>query len=370
MPGPTAAQRRRQAELIKALSQTGWALPGTFTERYNRCGKANCRCKQDPPSLHGPYYQWTRKVDGKTVTRLLNRDQIERYRDCPWCGATAATVDPTGLEPVDEVRMVRPDNPPGPGSVTLHALACGWLTARSVLPLVRGVQDGRADLPTYVLTRAAAVAGIVARRPDVTVPEILSEVDAWESWLPGPASPQRKPGPCVLPALSRLAPSAALPLSNVYGAGQRSQGGLGVVAHWLDAAAADRPLVMIGDPSVRRDYVHVDDVVDAILRLVAWRHSPHQALGCEGIVLNIGAGIPTSLAQLLDVVQTVVGRRLMVTHSAARHFDRADVWLDVTAAEAILGWRPATDLFSGVRRLWKSQRDRQQRPTGPWEAGT
>ena len=72
MPGPTAAQRRRQAELIKALSQTGWALPGTFTERYNRCGKANCRCKQDPPTLHGPYYQWTRKVDGKTVTRLLS----------------------------------------------------------------------------------------------------------------------------------------------------------------------------------------------------------------------------------------------------------------------------------------------------------
>jgi hypothetical protein len=81
MPGPTAAQRRRRAELVKALAETGWALPGTFTERYNRCGKPNCRCKHDPPTLHGPYYQWTRKVDGKTVTRLLNRDQIERYRD-------------------------------------------------------------------------------------------------------------------------------------------------------------------------------------------------------------------------------------------------------------------------------------------------
>jgi hypothetical protein len=81
MPGPIAAQRRRQAELVKALSQTGWALPGTLIERYNRCGKPNCRCKQDPPTLHGPYYQWTRKVDGKTVTRLLNREQFERYRD-------------------------------------------------------------------------------------------------------------------------------------------------------------------------------------------------------------------------------------------------------------------------------------------------
>jgi hypothetical protein len=81
MAGPTAAQRRRQAQLNQALGQTGFALPGTFTERYNRCGKANCRCKQDPPTLHGPYYQWTRTVDGKTVTRLLNPEQAQRYRD-------------------------------------------------------------------------------------------------------------------------------------------------------------------------------------------------------------------------------------------------------------------------------------------------
>ena len=80
MAGPTAAQRRRQAQLNQALGQTGFALPGTFTERYNRCGKANCHCKQDPPTLHGPYYQWTRTVDGKTVTRLLNPSR---------CSATA-----------------------------------------------------------------------------------------------------------------------------------------------------------------------------------------------------------------------------------------------------------------------------------------
>lgn len=80
MNGPTAAQRRRQAELTRALAQTGFVLPGTLLERHNRCGKPNCRCRQDPPTLHGPYYQWTRKVDGKTVTRLLTADQIERYR--------------------------------------------------------------------------------------------------------------------------------------------------------------------------------------------------------------------------------------------------------------------------------------------------
>ena len=81
MPAPTAAQRRRHAELTSGLAQTGFVLPGTLLERYNRCGKPNCRCKHDPPTLHGPYYQWTRKVDGKTVTRLLSGEQIQRYRD-------------------------------------------------------------------------------------------------------------------------------------------------------------------------------------------------------------------------------------------------------------------------------------------------
>jgi hypothetical protein len=81
MSGPTAAQRRRHNEIVQALAQTGFVLPGTLLERHNRCGKPNCRCKQDPPALHGPYYQWTRKVDGKTVTRLLTGEQSERYRD-------------------------------------------------------------------------------------------------------------------------------------------------------------------------------------------------------------------------------------------------------------------------------------------------
>lgn len=39
----------------------------------------NCRCHADPPVLHGPYHQWTRKVGGKTVTRLLTDEQFANY---------------------------------------------------------------------------------------------------------------------------------------------------------------------------------------------------------------------------------------------------------------------------------------------------
>jgi hypothetical protein len=56
-----------------ALSQIGFTLPGSITIRRTRCGKPRCACKADPPAPHGPYIQWTRTVNGKTVTRTLTR---------------------------------------------------------------------------------------------------------------------------------------------------------------------------------------------------------------------------------------------------------------------------------------------------------
>jgi len=81
MPRPNTKDRRAQTKLAAALGSTGFALPGTILERRIRCKKTGCRCMAEPPQLHGPYYQWTRKVDGKTVTRLLTAEQMQRYRD-------------------------------------------------------------------------------------------------------------------------------------------------------------------------------------------------------------------------------------------------------------------------------------------------
>jgi len=74
--------RRAQQRIAAELAQIDWALPGSIVERMMRCGKKVCRCNQDPPQLHGPYLQWTRTVDGKTVTKLLTPEQLDRYQ--PW----------------------------------------------------------------------------------------------------------------------------------------------------------------------------------------------------------------------------------------------------------------------------------------------
>ena len=78
---PTPAQRAQAAAIAAAIAEIGFALPGTLTDRPMRCGHANCRCHADPPALHGPYHQWTRKVTGKTVTRFLSDDQLADYGD-------------------------------------------------------------------------------------------------------------------------------------------------------------------------------------------------------------------------------------------------------------------------------------------------
>jgi hypothetical protein len=83
---PTPAQQARAAaiaaEITVRLAGAPFALPGTVADRLTRCGYPGCRCRADPPQLHGPYHQWTRKKDGKTATRILSDEQLADYG--PW----------------------------------------------------------------------------------------------------------------------------------------------------------------------------------------------------------------------------------------------------------------------------------------------
>lgn len=74
------AQRRAQQRILDAIAEIDFVIPGSVTRRNPRCGKANCRCHDDPPRLHGPYISWTRKVNNKTVTRLLTEEQLADYQ--------------------------------------------------------------------------------------------------------------------------------------------------------------------------------------------------------------------------------------------------------------------------------------------------
>lgn len=67
-------------ELAAELATIGFISPGSVVSRYTSCGKPGCRCQADPPQRHGPYYQWSRAIAGKTVSRRLNENQAELYQ--------------------------------------------------------------------------------------------------------------------------------------------------------------------------------------------------------------------------------------------------------------------------------------------------
>ena len=67
----------RYRQLKATLGEIGYFRRGTLLKRFMSCGKPDCVCKASPPRLHGPYYQWTRKVEGKTVTVHFKREQAD-----------------------------------------------------------------------------------------------------------------------------------------------------------------------------------------------------------------------------------------------------------------------------------------------------
>ncbi len=75
------AKLRRDFAATKAQIQAlGYVIPGSLQNRQYRCGKPNCRCATQN-LLHGPYYQWTRKVGGKTVNINLDEPSARKVQE-------------------------------------------------------------------------------------------------------------------------------------------------------------------------------------------------------------------------------------------------------------------------------------------------
>ena len=78
---PSDDDRRAPAGIAAGLAGIGFCLPGSVAVRSYRCGKPRCACHGDPPRLHGPYIQWTRRIGSKTVHTNLTPDQYQDYKD-------------------------------------------------------------------------------------------------------------------------------------------------------------------------------------------------------------------------------------------------------------------------------------------------
>lgn len=130
--------------------------------------------------------------------------------------------------------------------------------------------------------------------------------------------------------------------ANVYGPRQDPHGEAGVVAIFAKALLSGAPTKVFGDGSNTRDYVFVDDVVDAFVRASG-------ATG-GGQRFNIGTSVETSDRRLHSVVAAAAGAPDDPEFAPARLGDVARSCLDVRKAEMVLGWHPRISLKDGVGR--------------------
>ena len=137
-PQPSPGPRRIAAELT---ASAGFALPGTVTDRRTRCGQPGCRCHADPPRLHGPYRQWTRKIAGKTVTRRLTADQLADYQPCSTTRRNSAPcsanckISPSKSSRQAAARSRKQSNGAiAPENVSCARLTCGQPSSQTPFP--------------------------------------------------------------------------------------------------------------------------------------------------------------------------------------------------------------------------------------------
>lgn len=133
----------------------------------------------------------------------------------------------------------------------------------------------------------------------------------------------------------------ALALANVYGPRQDPHGEAGVIAIFVGKLLAGEVPTIFGDGRQTRDFIFVDDVVDAFAR-AAERGS--------GLVLNIGTGAETSVLQLHKAIALAVGASGKPVHEPARPGELQRSALDPGRAAVHLGWKPWTSLEDGLAR--------------------
>jgi UDP-glucose 4-epimerase len=139
--------------------------------------------------------------------------------------------------------------------------------------------------------------------------------------------------------------TVSLRLGNVYGPRQDPHGEAGVVAIFCTRLLTGEPVVVYGDGTQTRDYVYVDDVVEAFLAAAA---GPQVA----GRRLNVGTGVESSVLDLYAALREVTGFGPEPTFAPPRAGEMHRIGLDVRRAKELLGWRALVDLRTGLERTW------------------
>ena len=150
--------------------------------------------------------------------------------------------------------------------------------------------------------------------------------------------------------------STVLRITNPFGPGQPSgRSAYGVVNRLIHLALENRPLPIFGDGRQLRDYIYVDDTIDALLAAGARSET-------DGGVYNVGSGTGTAIVDMARTIIELAGGGSLAFQPwppLAAQIETGDFVADVSRLQTATGWAPATSLTDGLRRTIDASRRRQ-----------
>ena len=135
---------------------------------------------------------------------------------------------------------------------------------------------------------------------------------------------------------------------------------------FIDAIEAGRPIEIFGRGGMRRDFTYIDDLVEAICRLMdavpgEARVGPADSLSpvAPWRVVNVGNGNPEGLLDFVDAIERALGKTAARSYLDMQPGDATDTWADVSLLAELTGYRPGTPLSEGIVRTVRWYRDQR-----------
>lgn len=138
-------------------------------------------------------------------------------------------------------------------------------------------------------------------------------------------------------------------LANPYGPYQRPNGVLGAVTTFTYKAIKREEIQVYGDGSVVRDYIYIDDAINAIIKVVNGENKHH--------TFNLGCGYGTSIKELLLTIEKALGIELKIVYRAGRTVDVPVNYLDISRYEKYYGKLNPISLEEGIKRTAKFMKE-------------
>lgn len=138
----------------------------------------------------------------------------------------------------------------------------------------------------------------------------------------------------------------SLRVSNPFGRGQSNKKGQGLIAAILRNHMSGLPTTILGDGSAQRDYLYIDDLIDAVLATLSAPSMQEE--------INIGSGIGRSILDVVSAVEQSLGKSLLLEYADNRPTDAQANILDCRKAERLLGWRAHISFQEGINRTLQS----------------